>query len=381
MIYKTMGFKSFYFLVESKQDIVNLHYPEIVAKLFYERFGNLSFLMARWFRDYKYDNIEKPENWWLQTMSSLQNSSSLWDLTYLYTATKNEESYRAALDRLDIHKDEFVDLEEERVILEDRIKKMLFSDGFFEYNILIKDILSGELKDISPYKKLEFGIAKDKYDKQRIFKDRAALRIYENGYKWIDTGMRCQLVGKLMKNCGSAGVMSRDENRTLLTLFDSRNKPHVVVTYSPKEKRISSDEGIGSSEVKNKYHDYILDLAKFLGVRFDVDRTRSTYLKVKYLLSGVADRLEELPGGERNDTYFRFSMNNQEYYTNGTLVVSDIDMKRANLMVSRGEIELRNDQNNVVKNTFNHMNQPILARNGVVYIPIVKFSNEKHNPI
>ena len=183
-------------------------------------------------------------------------------------------------------------------------------------------------------------------------------------------------MGKLMKNCGSAGLMSRDENRTLLTLFDKNNKPHVVVTYSPNEKRISSDEGIGKSEVKNKYHDYILDLAKFLGVRFDVDRTKSTYLKVKYLLSGVADRLEELPGGERNDTYFRFSMNNQEYYTNGTLVVSDIDMKRANLMVSRGEIELRNDQNNVVKNTFNHMNQPILARNGVVYIPIVKFSNE-----
>ena len=37
MIYKTMEFKSFYFLVESKQDIVNLYYPEIIAKLFYMR--------------------------------------------------------------------------------------------------------------------------------------------------------------------------------------------------------------------------------------------------------------------------------------------------------------------------------------------------------
>ena len=42
--------------------------------------------------------------------------------------------------------------------------------------------LSGELKDISPYKKLEFGMAKNKYDKQRIFKDRAALRVYDKGF-------------------------------------------------------------------------------------------------------------------------------------------------------------------------------------------------------
>lgn len=373
-----MEFKSFYFLVESKRDIVNLHYPEVVAKLFYERFGNLAFLMARWFRDYKYPNTEKPENWWLQTTSSLRTTPSLWDLTHLHTATKDEGSYRVALEKLEIPKDEFVDLDEQRGMLEGQIKRMLFSDGFFEHNTLIKDILSGELKDISPYKKLEFGMAKDKYDKQRIFKDRAALRVYENGYKWIDIGMRCQLVGKLMKNCGSAGLMGWDENRTLLTLFDNHNKPHVVVTYSPNEKRISSDEGIGSSEVKSKYHDYILDLAKFLGVRFDVDKTKSTYLKVKYLLSGIAERLEELPGGNVYDTYFRFSTNNQEYYTNGRLVVSDVDMKKATLMASRGEIELRNDQKNVVKNTFNYLNQPILSSHGVVYIPIDKFSERQH---
>ena len=369
-----MEFKSYYFLAESKRDIVNLHYPEVVAKLFYERFGNLAFLMARWFRDYKYPNAEKPENWWLQTTSSLRQTPSLWDLTYLHTATKDEESYHAALEKLKISGDDMVDLDEQRAGLEEQIKRMLFSDGFFEHNTLIKDILSGELKDISPYKKLEFGAAKDKYDKQRIFKDRAALRVYENGYKWIDTGMRCQLVGKLMKNCGSAGLMGWDENRTLLTLFDKGNKPHVVVTYSPNEKRISSDEGVGSSEVKGKYHDYILDLAKFLGARFDVDKTKSTFLKVKYLLSGIAERLEELPGGTVYDTYFRFSANNQEYYTNGRVVVSDADMKKATLMVGRGEIQLKNDQKNVVKNTFNHLNQPILSSHSVVYIPIEKFS-------
>lgn len=368
-----MEFKSYYLLAESKRDIVNLYYPEIVAKLFYERFGNLAFLMARWFRDYKYPNPEKPENWWLQTTASFR-TPSLYDLTYLYSATKDEESYRAALDKLELSRDDMVNLDEQRLALEEQIKKKLFADAFFGYNDLIKDILSGELKDISPYKKLEFGAAQDKYDKKRIFKDRKALRTYNDGYKWIDTGMKCQLVGKLMKNCGSAGLMSWDENRTLLTLFDIRNKPHVVVTYSPNEKRISSDEGIGSSEVKSKYHDYILDLAKFLGAEFDTTRTKSTFLKIKYLLSGVAKRLEQLPYDTTWDQYFRFTINNQDYYTNGRLVVSHADIQKINLMINNGEIELKNDQKNIIKNTFNQSNQLILSSHGIVYTPIEKFS-------
>lgn len=116
-----MEFKSYYLLAESKRDIVNLYYPEIVAKLFYERFGNLAFLMARWFRDYKYPNPEKPENWWLQTTASFRETPSLYDLTYLYSATKDEESYRAALDKLELSRDDMVDLDEERLALEEQI--------------------------------------------------------------------------------------------------------------------------------------------------------------------------------------------------------------------------------------------------------------------
>jgi len=258
----------------------------------------------------------------------------------------------------------------------------LFSSDFFEYNDLIKAIISGELKDISQYKKLDFSAAQDKYDKQNIFKDRKAIKVYENGYKWIDVGMRCQLVGKLMKNCGSAGLMSYDDNRTLLTLFDSRNKPHVVVTYSPNEKRISSDQGVGSSEVKGKYHDYILDLAKFLGARFDVDKTKSKSLKIKYLLSGVVQNLEELPGGDTYNTYFKFSANNKVYYTDGSVVVSDDDVKKANdvqlnndpnYMINPFKVQPTVPQNVMIKKVFNYLNQPILARNGIHYIPIDKF--------
>jgi hypothetical protein len=103
------------------------------------------------------------------------------------------------------------------------------------------------------------------------------------------------LVGGLMKNCGSAGLMSMDKDRTLLVLFDSKNKPHIIVTYSPNEKRIAQDQGIGSSEPKEKYHDYILDLANFLNVRYDVEKSKSPKLIAKYLISKVTNDFQELP--------------------------------------------------------------------------------------
>jgi hypothetical protein len=183
----------------------------------------------------------------------------------------------------------------------------------------------------------------------------------------------------MMKNCGSAGLMSLDEDRTMLTLFDNRNKAHVVVTYSPNEKRISGDEGIGGSAVKEKYHDYILDLVKFLGVRFDAQKTKSDHLKVKYLLYDFAQKLEKLPSGGIFDNYFKFSVNNQEYYTNGYLVVSDADIKRAEALMNRGEIKLKNDQGDIIKNVFNHLNRSILSSHGMVYTSIEEFSRNKGN--
>lgn len=372
-----MEFEEFCLLIEAKQDIINLGYPDVVAKLFYERFGNLAFLMSKWFKDYKcsgwiYEN--NPKDWWRLATQRLSETPSMYDLTYLYDATKDEESYRQACEKLELSRDETVDLDEQRKALEAQINSKFFSDGFFEHNDLIKDIIDGTIKDIAPYKKLTFSAAKDKYDKQKIFKDREPIKVYENGYKWIDAGKRCGLVGKLMKNCGSTGLMGWDVDRTLLTLFDARNKPHVVVTYSPNEKRISSDEGVGSSEVKSKYHDYILDLSKFLGVRFDYDKSKSTALKVKYLLGDFATNIETLPGGSIYDTYFKFLAKGQEYYTNGNMIVSAEDLKKVTLGISQGQIQLKNDQNNLVKNVFNYLNTSILAGHGVHYIPIQQFS-------
>ena len=92
--------------------------------------------------------------------------------------------------------------------------------------------------------------ALEKYNQKVVFEETEPLKVYDDGYKWIDVRNRCELVGKLMRNCGSAGVMGLDPDRTILALFDANNKPHIVTTYHPGEERISAVEGIYHSAQK-----------------------------------------------------------------------------------------------------------------------------------
>jgi hypothetical protein len=46
-------------LQESKQGIINLGFPEVIASILYKRFGNKASLIAKWVKDY---NIYKATN-------------------------------------------------------------------------------------------------------------------------------------------------------------------------------------------------------------------------------------------------------------------------------------------------------------------------------
>ena len=124
---------------------------------------------------------------------------------------------------------------------------------------------------------------------------------YKDGWKWIDVGGKCELIGDQMKNCGSTGVMSNDPDKTMMGLFDPNNKPHIVGTLSPNQKRLSGVEGIASTGPKDKYIDKILNLVDVLGVEYDIWRgTKNDLLKLKYQFKDYAediDRVED--SGER----------------------------------------------------------------------------------
>lgn len=312
-------------LFESKQMLMKLGYPEVIASLFYEKFGKKAPLLAKW---YKEVNAYNPadENWWRSAPHDLEKVNAA-VLARLYDATKqfaegriSLEQYNEIRDRLDFASfDEKDDPGIQLTRIKGYIADEFFKELFFR-RPLIRDIVSGKLTDLAPYSRLAYEKASDKYEEKFLFSDRAPIKTYENGWKWIDAGDKCEILGKKMKNCGSVGVMGTDPKRTIISLFDPNGTPHVVATYSPTEKRISGIEGQGSTEPKDEYLDYVVDLSKVLDAPIDAYNIKSTALKLKALLNPVKFQRIQKPStsGFAYDAYFLLQLpNGKSYYTNG----------------------------------------------------------------
>lgn len=312
-------------LFESKQMLMNLGYPEVIASLFYEKFGKKAPLLARW---YKEVNAHNPtdENWWRSASHGLEKVNAA-VLARLYDAAKqfaegriSLEQYNEIRDRLDFSSfNESEDPKVELTRIRGYIVDEFFEELFFK-RPLIRDIVSGKLTDLAPYSRLAYKKASDKYEEKLLFSDRTPIKTYENGWKWIDAGDKCDLLGKKMKNCGSVSVMGTDPRRTMISLFDPNGTPHVVLTYSPTENRISGIEGQGSTEPKDEYLDYVVDLSRVLGAPIDAYNIKSTALKLKALLSPVKFERIQKPStsGFAHDAHFLLQLpNGKSYYTDG----------------------------------------------------------------
>lgn len=338
-------------LKESKQQIINLGFPEVIASILYQEYGENATLFARWIKEY---NIYKATNragevdkrWWRSANSRFTRGLSLVDLVDLYEASKKSvEDLNALRKELELHVDspENVSLEKERRVYKAEIKSMLEREEMAFYSVLIKDIISGKIKDLKPYENLSFEEAKKKYEEKRVFEDQKPMKAYSNGWRWIDVGPRCELVGKKMNNCGSAGVMSMDPDRTIITLFDEHQNPHVVVTYSPNEKRLSGDEGGGGSAVKSEYHKYVLDLAKVLGVQFDYNRSKSSELRLRAALGDAVKDMKIYFANSYTTFYIVKMRDGKIYYTNSYDFISkeDLDAAINQIRADEGEKPIR----------------------------------------
>lgn len=350
----------FSLLFESNTNIVALGFPEVIASILSEKFGKHSFLIAKWLREYDSyksppvagndGSISYPENWWRRAyISHTGNSIDLVGLVEAFEAAKiSEEKYREVMKSHGFRGDGEFNQSEMLSFLKREITEEM-NKGVFFRSTIVQDIQSGKLTDLKPYKTLAFQEAKDKYDKKLVFKNPGrVIKQYDNGWRWIDAGSKCQLVGNLMKNCGSTGVMSLDADSTMLTLFDPKNKPHVVVTYSPNEKRISGDEGIGSSEPKEKYHDYIIDVANHLKANFDYDKSKSTILKLKGALQNQFKEIKPIKEGLFQKLYKIIMNDNSVYYTDSYSFVSHQTIEEL------AKEEFDGDLSKAIEKAFNH---------------------------
>jgi hypothetical protein len=364
-----MNFKEF-ILSENKQEIVALGFPKVIADIIYDNFGKNAFQVAKWNKDYSYKNDQT--NWWHATnTSSNLRSTSLGDYVLLYNASFDPEQYKKTYEDVYGEKSslsEIDDMEEHRSLMKKRIEADLLDQTFFSHFNLIKDIRQEKLTDLSPYKKLSFLEASDKYEKKNVFKDTTPIKVYENGWKWINVGKKCNLLGKMMSNCGSAGLMSMDSDSTIIALFDKGNKAHVMVTYSPNEKRISGDEGAGTTPVKDKYSDYVLDLADRLGVVFDAHKSKSNLIRVKYFF---ADKLKSINRFDFSNTYNEYfkviTKDGKEYFSTSDTAISKEDADKLS------NFDFTINLGNIVKNVldYRNINKIIHSNLGINYINLI----------
>lgn len=299
-----MNFKIF-IINESKQDIISIGYPEIIAKIITEKYSSKAFLISRWYKEYSFSNKEK--DWFLRS----HLTTDIPDLIELYNSNPTEKT-------------------------KNKIKNSFFEgtySHFFRFQ-LIRDITSGKIKDVSQYKNLSFSDAQYKYDRKRIFDKKEPLKTYPNGYKWIEIGKECHLVKREMKNCGRISLMSLDVDATMIVLFDKNNNPHVIVVYSPNQKRISGEEGVAGTEVKPIYHEYVLDLAEYLNVDFDYSKSKSKLLSLKYQFRNKDVRIEKIEKEDKSivypelNEYFKIYIGNNIYYSDDYRIISKEDFEK-----------------------------------------------------
>lgn len=361
-------------ILESKQNIVNLGFPPLIASFFFERFGNKAFLLAKWYKEARnYRNL--PDDVWFSksdpgNMFDRPRHATLWDFVEMYEAAASGDLQKYAQARNEAgygSPEEGRDLAADANMWLATIKENFFGDAFFA-RVFVKDVISGQIADLKPYSKLPIATAEDKYDKKRVFKDVTPVRQYDNGWKWINVGPRCQLIGGKMKNCGSTGVMSLDPDRTMMTLFDKGDKPHVVVTYSPNDKRVSGDEGVGGTPVKDAYGDYVLDLAKTLGARFDFDKSKSPMLSLKGAVG--SENVRAITPVDGSTYYFRVDLNNgKTWYTNRYTYVPEED-------ITKMMPEYENDFTKTLVGVFHNDSRSLFDRKIVRYIPAAFFQRD-----
>ena len=314
-------------LESSKQNIVNLGYPKMIADIIYNKFLKNSFVVAKWIKEtniYKTPKGEEKAWWYYSNRGSFFSKGfhnlGLADWVDLYDSASSIDNYIKQREDMDIPIDEEskndLDLDDVRNFIKAKIDEKLMNEYIFNTSLL-RGMMGNRIKNMKEYSSLPFQEALDKYNEKNIFEDTTPLKVYDNGYKWINVGGKCELIGSKMSNCGSVGVMSMDENATIISLFDASNKPHVVVTYSPSEHRISGIEGVAGSITKSEYHDYIIDIADHLKANIDYLREKSKLLALKSMLKDNYRDIQVIHADSYGPQYMSVTMNDgKKYITN-----------------------------------------------------------------
>ena len=265
------GFNNWFALNESKQQIENLGYPPVVASIFQAEFNKNAYHIAKWYKEYF--QLTDKDDWWknhadYQTTNTKPNLQNIIDL---YNTLPDKEAYANVLKKMGYTTDNinYTDDYELKDELKKDIKTKLQKVGatFFK-SPFITAIINGQTNPKN-YKQMNFKDASDKYERKQLFLETKPLITYPNGMKWINAGRKCKLVGDQMDNCGSVGAMSIQPDATMYVLFDDKNIPLVITTYSKSNNVLTGVQGPGHAQIEEKYDPYVVDLIQKLGASYN----------------------------------------------------------------------------------------------------------------
>ena len=124
-------------LAESKQSIVNLGFPEVIASILYEKYGSNAFVVSKWYKDYFTEDYEAMDNktWWRRANTEYSlKQLGLTDLIMLYDAAKiSFEEYNKIKKQLELEIDDTQEFNKSEKLqdLREEISRGFFKKVFF----------------------------------------------------------------------------------------------------------------------------------------------------------------------------------------------------------------------------------------------------------
>ena len=325
----------------------NLGFPNSLEKAFEDIFGqDRATTYGKWFKEY--EGGLRFGGRWFSGISRVKSGSglNLLDCVDMLEAIRanDEEKFhqlleidewsdnydsRGAKERLkDRLKEE--SMEAVKPYLEEQLRNGLIDDAIFFTRDIVKDREKIKKQEFKQYSKMSFDDASGKYSKIKAFSESEEVMTFVDGHRWLNVGPKCQFVGREMKNCGSTGVMSSDRDKTMLILVDTKNKPRIVATLSPNEKRLSGVEGSAGTQPKEEYYDHIVELADFLDVKFDITRSDSFLLNLKYLFRGVKIKIKQLKTDNEYRRIYKISLpDKRNIYSDTSLFILEDQARKA----------------------------------------------------
>lgn len=236
-----MNFRNhFELFIESKQNILNLGYPQEVVDQFFQNWKDDGYVVGRWMKEYYHGEGKG----WFRNLPEMNVTIEEYYEKMIQSASMMNQFRDRYEDYFHLTFGELLDMqggihEESYKML---IRLCLFEMEFFGTE-LGQTCLNSYGHKWLQYKKLSYSQASAKWDKVIAFEDYPIVYAYNDGWCWRKLESSNSLVAELMSNCGDTGG-SYDN---LVVLFDNNKKPRVL--GSLEGNFISNVVGRGESEI------------------------------------------------------------------------------------------------------------------------------------